>query len=311
MDVSKWINEAKNLGYAAVLQASEVLGAGFGFVKTGLGCAWLFGSTETSLLYDRDRVDEKHYFLIPDRRSDVGYSLYVMRCLPDGVPPINDLPKRRLIHLPNAHAMPTLEHILLADAREAVESESLSIHLLGDRLNEIADQIDRLDGKVFNGVLLIGGLVALINPLVGAAVATKALIPSIGLLLSRYGLQYVGDAANSHALAHRIRNAEKSVLQQFRNSKANSIVNPVLSQLDRAIETSEYQYDLVLNFNSDDLSIGNHDRDRLLKLTCQAIVNTYDDVVDNPSTCDNAKLGPEDMRFLRMLRQLASETNEQ
>ncbi|MBM3963857.1 MAG: hypothetical protein FJ308_02145 [Planctomycetes bacterium] len=310
MDISKWINDAKNFGYAAVSQASEALGAGVGFIKTSVGRAWLLGSTETSFSYDRDRFDEKHYFLIPDRRSDVGYSLHVMRCLPGGVPPINDLPKRRLFHLPNAHAMPTLEHILLVDAREAVESESPPIDSLGGRLNEIADQIDRLDGKVFNGVLLIGGLVALINPLAGAAVAMKALIPSIGLLLSKYGLQYVGDAANSRVLAQRIRNAEKDVLQQFRDSKADSIVNPVLSQLDRAIETSEYQYEPVLDFNSDNLSFGKQDRDRLLKLTCQAIVNTYDDVLDDPSTCDLAKLGPEDIRFLRMLRQLASDENE-
>lgn len=309
MDIFKWIGDAKNFGYAALSQASEALGAGVGFVKTAVGRAWLFGSTETSSSYDRDRMDEKHYFLIPDRRSDVGYSLYVMRCLPNGVPPINDLPKRRLFHLPNAHAMPTLEHILLADAREAVESESPSGDSLGVRLNQIADQIDRLDGKVFNGVLLIGGLVALINPLAGAAVAMKALIPSVGLLLSKYGLQYVGDAANARAMVQRIRTAEKDVLQQFRDSRADSIVNPVLSQLDRALETSEYQYEPILDFNSNDLAFGNQDRGRLLKLTCQAIVNTYDDVVGNRSTWGHAKLGPEDIRFLKMLRQLASDTN--
>ena len=308
MEISKWINQAKDLGFSALSQASEALGAGVGFVKTAIGQAWLFGSTETSSSYDHDRVDEKHYFLMPDRRSDAGYSLYVMRCLPDGVPPINDLPKRRLFHLPNEHAMPTVEHILLADARETVGGAQVSTESVGARLNGIADQIDRLDGKVFNGVLLIGGLVALINPLAGAAVAMKALIPSIGLLLSKYGLQYAGDAANSREMANRIKTAEKDVLRQFRDSGTQSIVNPLLSQLDRALETSEYEYEPILDFDADKIAFGELDRDRLFKLTCQAISNTYDDVVDNRSCWERAKLGPEDIRYLKMLRQLASDT---
>src|SRR5262245_5819860 len=109
MDISKWINQAKDLGFSALSQASEALGAGVGFVKAAVGQTWLYGSTESALSYDHNRVDEKHYFLVPDRRSDVGYSLYAMRCLPDGVPPINDLPKRRYFHLPNEHALPTVE----------------------------------------------------------------------------------------------------------------------------------------------------------------------------------------------------------
>jgi hypothetical protein len=205
--------------------------------------------------------------------------------------------------------MPTVEHILLADAREAVEGAPASDASLGARLNDIADQIDRLDGKLFNGVLLIGGLVALVNPLAGAAVAMKALIPSVGLLLSKYGLQYAGDAANSREMANRIRAAEKDVLQQFRHSGTESIVNPLLSQLDRALETSEYEYEPILDFDADVISFGERDRDRLFRLTCQAISNTYEDVVANRSSWELAKLGPEDVRYLKLLRQLASDAN--
>jgi len=304
MDISKWVGQAKDLGYAALSQASDAIGATGGFVKSAVGQAWLFGSTETSSSYGHDRFDEKHYFLIPDRRSDLGYSLYAMRCLPDGVPPVNDLPKRRLFHLPNAHAMPTVEQILLADAREAAGSTTVSKESFGTRLNEIADQIDRLDGKVFNGVLLIGGLVALINPLAGAAVAMKALIPSVGLLLSKYGLQYAGDAANSREIASRIRAAEKEVLKQFSDSGTDSIVNPLLSQLDRALETSEDEYDPILDFDANALSFGKRDRDRMFLLTCQAICNTYEDVLNKSFIADRTGLGTEDIRYLKMLQQI-------
>ena len=310
MDISKWISQAKDLGYSTLSQASDALGAGMGFVKATIGGAWLFGSTETSSSYDHDRVDEKHYFLVPDRRSSAGYSLYVMRCLPDGVPPINDLPKHRLFHLPSEHAMPTVEHILLSDARTSAQTIPIPADSVGTRLNHIADQIDRLDGKVFNGVLLIGGLVALINPLAGAAVAVKALIPSIGLLLSKYGLQYASDAANSRELSSRIRAAEKEVLRQFRDSGTESMVNPILRQLDRALETTEGEYEPILDFDTNTIDFGERDRERLLRLTCQAISNVYDDVVHNRSCWEQAQLGPEDIRYLKLIRELASDPDE-
>jgi len=200
--------------------------------------------------------------------------------------------------------MPTVEQILLADAREAAGSTTVSKESFGTRLNEIADQIDRLDGKVFNGVLLIGGLVALINPLAGAAVAMKALIPSVGLLLSKYGLQYAGDAANSREIASRIRAAEKEVLKQFSDSGTDSIVNPLLSQLDRALETSEDEYDPILDFDANALSFGKRDRDRMFLLTCQAICNTYEDVLNKSFIADRTGLGTEDIRYLKMLQQI-------
>ncbi|MHB8955403.1 MAG: hypothetical protein ACYC4U_20690 [Pirellulaceae bacterium] len=302
MDFAKWVNQAKDLGFSALSQASDAVGAGVGFVKSAIGPAWLFGSTETSSSYDDDRVDEKHYFLIPDRRSDAGYSLYVMRCIPEGVPPINDLPKRRLFHLPNEHALPTVEHILLADARGSVEDAPLSPCSVGSRLNHIADEIDRLDGKVFGGVLLIGGLVAVINPLAGAAVALKALLPSLGLLFTKYGLKYAGDAANARDMASRIKAAEKDVLRQFRASGTDTLVNPLLTQLDRALETSVWEYEPILDFEPETMAFGQRDRDRFFKLTCQAIANTYDDVLDDPAGWDRAKLGPEDIRYLKLLR---------
>ncbi len=305
MDISKWITQVRDLSYSALAQASGAVGAGVGFVRSMVGRVSLFGSTESSTSYEHEQLDEKHYFLIPDRRSATAYSLYVLRCLPEGVPPINDLPKRRLFHLPSAHALPTVEHILLSDAREVEEVAPASPQSVGTRLNELADHIDRLDDKVFGGVLLIGGLVALINPLAGAAVAMKALVPSIGMLLTKYGLKYVGDAANARDMAGRIKAAEKEVLQQFRGSEAEKIVNPLLAQLDRALETSIRQYEPILDFDPDTIEFGERDRRRLLKLTCQAIANTYEDALQDRSCWDSAQLGPEDIRFLQLIHQMA------
>ena len=305
MDIGKWIGQAKELGYGALSKTTDALGAGVGFVRSQIGTSWLFGSTESSRCYDSDRTDEKHYFLIPDRRSDVGYSLYSMRCLPEGVPPINDLPKHRVFHLPNQHAMPTVEHILVADARKSASNQEQSPNAIGSRLNDLADQIDKLDGKVFGGVLLIGGLVALINPVAGAVVAAKALIPSMGILLSKYGLKYAGDTANERDLSSRIKKAEKDVLRQFRGAETESIVNPLLAQLDRALETTEGDYDPIMEFDADAITFGERDRRRFMTLTCQAISNTYKNAIDDRAAWEKARLGPEDIRYLKLLRDIS------
>lgn len=308
MSLSKWIGQAKDLSFSALSMASDAVGAGAGYVQETIGAAWIFGSTETSEAYEGEQlVDEKHYFLMPDRRSEAQYSLYVMRCLPEGVPPINDLPKKRMIHLPSEHALPTLEHLLVHEARESAVDDGTDSGSIGARLSDIADQIDRLDGKVFNGVLLIGGLVALVNPAAGVAVAAKALLPSIGLLLSKYGLQYAGDAANASELTKKVRSAEKQVMHQFRNAGADSLVNPLLAQLDRGLETNESEYEPMLHFDSEEIQFSEEDGKRLLKLTCQAITNAYRATVADPSQYAAASLGPEDIRFLKILGALANE----
>lgn len=307
MDLTTWITQAKDLSVAALTKTSGAVGAGVGFVQTQINKYGFFGSTETSTSYETETVDEKHYFLIPNHGQELGYSLYTMRCLPDGVPPINNLTKRRIFHLPNEHALPTLEHMLLCDAREIVQAQPATPLTIGKRLNELADQIDQLDGKVFNGVLLIGGLVALANPVAGAVLTMKALVPSVGLLISKFGLRYVGDSANSLDLASRIRAAEKDVLKQFRQAGAESVVNPLLNQLDLALRTTEAQYNPSLQGTLETMDFGMLDRHRMLKLTCQAITNTYQEILNTPDLWADAHLAPEDIRYLKSIAERARE----
>ncbi len=304
MDVTKLLKQATGMGWAGLTKASEALGAGFGFIRQSLGATWLFASTETSSAYD-EQLDEKHYFLVPYRLSEVGYSLYSMRCLPEGVPPINDLPKRRIFHLPSEHAKATVEHLLLEQAREAIPDADVDSTTLGNRLIGLADQIDQLDDKVFGGVLLIGGLVALVNPVAGAAVAAKALIPSFGMLLSKYGLKYAGESANDKKMEKQVRAAEKEVLRQFRGSDTSSLVSPLLGQLDHALNTTEFEYDPLLDGELNDAAFGEYDQQRFSQLTCRAVANVYEDVLKDKKKWQPAQLGPEDVRWLKLLRERA------
>jgi len=306
MQITDWLKQATDLGWSAFTQATKTIGAGYGFVRESVGGLWLFGSTESSDSYDDQHVDEKHYFLIPFRASEMDCTLYSMRCLPTGVPPVNDLPKRRIFHLPSEHAGQAVEQLLKQQARDSLETAPADEKAVGSRLIGLADQVDRLDDKVFNGVLLIGGLVALINPLVGAGIAAKALLPSLGILLSKFGLKYAGESLNSWTLEKKIRSAEKDVLQQFRGADTESLINPLLVQLDRALETSEMQFDPLLDVDFEQADYGQRDQRRMIQLSCRAITNVYQDILADSSKWEAAQLGPEDIRWLELMQTMAS-----
>ncbi len=174
MDVRKWVQQTAEYGYNSIAGGLGIAGAGVGYVSELVGNLRLFGSTATSK--KEQKFDERHYFLVPDKRSEDGYSLVVTRCLPEGVPPINDLPKRRVLHLPHLEAEAMLRTLLIRQAQADELNKPAQGKSMGDRARELADYIDALDDRVFGGVLLIGGLVAIFNPIAGAAIAAKSLI---------------------------------------------------------------------------------------------------------------------------------------
>ena len=301
MEFDKWIRQAKGLSSAALSAATETLGAGAGYVRSAVdGGLSLFGSTESSDSYSDELVDEKHYFLVPDRRTDQGFSLYVMRCLPDDVPPINDLPKHRVLHLSSPHAEARLKHMVLAEARRAAEDEGPTPGALSGRLDDLVDQIDHIDDRVFHGVLLIGGLVALVNPVAGAAVALKALMPSLGLLVSRHGMEAASEALSERELAARVKQSEREVLAQFRGAETVRLVNPILESLAERLRDDRDDVALSLEFEVQHMSV--LDQERLRVLTCQALSNTYADVLDKDKHWKAAGLDEEAVIALRRLR---------
>ncbi|MFK7820646.1 MAG: hypothetical protein AB8G99_18140 [Planctomycetaceae bacterium] len=305
MNFGELLNKAKDKSLSAFSHAAKVtqvatdaVSSGFGYAKEKIGGTWLFGSTEESNSFV-EQFDEKHYFLVPYHLSECQYTLYSLRCLPKRVPPINDLPKRRLFHLPNENAKATVEHLLAMQARQQVETTQIKADAFGTKLVDLANEIDRIDSKMFNGVLLIGGLVVLANPVTAAVLTAQAMIPSVGLLLSRYGLKYVGESSNNRAVQKEIAKAESNVLKEFRAASTKSLQNPMLAQLDRALSTDVFEYDPMLDTKFDELT--ETEANRYRDLTRKVIVNTYGDLIDDKRSWAKADLGPEDIRWLKML----------
>lgn len=171
-------------------KATEEISSGYGLIMEKVNGLPIFMSVENSNSYADIQYDEKHYFVIPFELSEYKFALHTMRCLPNGVPSINNLPKRRIFHFPNKHSETMLKQYMQQSAAEIVkENHSVSVNTL----ESLANDIDALDKKLTYGMLLIGGIAAITNPVLGAGIAAKALLPGVTDIVNKYGLRPTGE----------------------------------------------------------------------------------------------------------------------
>ena len=258
----------------------------------------VFVSFERSKPVAGVEFDEKHYFVIPYRLSDVGVALHTMRCLPDGVPEINDLPKRRVFHFANEHAEILIRKILLQQSREIVESQGADKQ---HTLESLANDIDALDKKLTYGMLVVGGLATLVNPALGLGIAAKAVLPGVATLFSKYGLRPAGEKLGRSQIQKEIKEAEQRVLSEFESATTLQLINPILVELELALNTDESVHDPLMDFDMSNLDINELDGDKWRKLTERAIYHVYKECLGDSAKHKEASLGPEDIRWLNIM----------
>ena len=173
--------------------------------------------------------------------------------------------------------MPTVHAILKADARD-MASRDPQENPISTKLDEIVDAIDKIDEKAFHGVLLVGGLVALVNPVAGAVVAAKAIVPSVGVFVSKFGLKLASGTVSTIDLSNRVKAAEKEVLKQFQGASTIDVINPVLLEFDAAVCRGQ-KIELPLKFDAGNTELASEDTERFLSLTYTAICNSYADMI--------------------------------
>lgn len=287
-----------------VLQEQERTGAdqGLGYVRRTVGDLTLIRSQQYST---HSGYDEKHYFVVPFRRSKTGYVVHSMRCLPHGFSVINDLPKRRIFHFPNEAAVSAVERMLRRNARlQAATRVHSDRSSLGGRLTGLADTIDRIDRKLTRGALIVAGLVAVAHPIIGAALMLKALVPSAGVVTARLGLQQVGDRLKARRLRKEIAAAQERVLQQFKRASTLHVENALLGELDRVLDRLVAPPAPACAYPESGAGFAQADRARLLGLTAEAITDTYTDAFKKTETATALKLTPSHLAWLRAVRAL-------
>jgi len=271
--------------------------SGMKMVKEVVNGLPVFVSFERSSEY-KIEYDEKHYFVIPYQLSDTGFSLHTMRFLPTSVPEINDLPKRRIFHFPNQHYEATLREHMMSSAKEMVAERTLG---KVSALESLANDIDALGNKLTYGMLVVGGVAAIFNPIVGAGIAAKAVLPGVTGLLTKYGLRPAGEKLTRSQLEKQVKEAEKKVSTEFSESCTIKVINPILQELELALRTTESEHDPLIDPNLSEGSIPNLEGEHWRELTVRAICHVYKEVYSDRTLHQQANLGPEDIRWLKTL----------
>jgi len=254
----------------------------------------LLSSIETTAPSESVQFDDKHYFLVPYSLEDCGFIIHSLRALPDGIPPVNDLQKRRIFHLPTLEHQKLLLNLVTDQTEEIVRSSDQS--RTGDSLFSIADAIDKYDNKITNGLILVGGIVAIANPVTGVAIAAHALIPGVGAFLTKAGLKWTGEKLNRVELEQKIEKAKTKVLSQFSEAKTFCISNPLLRELEVALSTTKEEHDpMKFNVHSATFQFGNTEEN--IALSAKAILDVYKDARTSKKLQKRLGVGPEDLQW--------------
>ena len=293
--LTEWANKFK--AASSDMTAIQTLKDGIHVITDRIGTLPIFVSLEQSDQFDSQALfDEKHYFVVPFVQSETGFVLHTTRCLPEGVPELNDLPKRRIFHLPNEHYEASLREHMLRVLRE----NSTNNHEVSS-IEKLADAIDEFDKKLTYGMLIIGGIAVMFNPLIGAGIAAKAVLPSVGGLLNKFTLRPIGEKLSQRQLKKQIENTQNQVLSQFSHADTLKVTNPILRELELALRTTETQHDPLTDPNFANADIPQLNSTRWRQLTELAILHIYDDIYQNEALHQAAQLGPEDIRWLTVL----------
>lgn len=287
-------------------RTQRALEGGASFVRSSWGKLPFVSSVEAAPQHDRVERDETHYFLVPTPFATEGYALHCARRIPEGFATANDLPRLRVFHLPGPGADRVLESLVIqATQQKRSPSEDDSESSVVARLEWVADEIDRQSTKVTGGLLLIGGVVALANPLIGAGIAAKALLPSIGSILSRGALKTASRKILRWQDDRREKQRTREAEREIQSIPVVSIVNPLLATLERALLTDRAEFDPILEADFDDVAVEGWNQAEVLRLSARSIVDVYDASETDEPIAPGRRLGAEDKEWIEVLRSFA------
>ena len=236
------LNSIKNNLSEVLNKAGAVTEDGATYFKGLLGDLNLFSSSE-ALIADNQLYDETHYLLVPDRDTEAGFSLYTKRVLPEGYGSDNELSKKRVFQLPNDKSLEKLELLLQQQISERNLAGLDTQSSIADRLDVIAEEIDKQSNKITNGLLIIGGIVAVANPILGVGIAVKALLPSLTSKLTTGGLDHFSGFLKKNKQASAEKDANKLAKKEIKKLAPEVSINPALTLLYTSLHTSDPDHD--------------------------------------------------------------------
>lgn len=207
--------------------------SGVAFLKSSVGSLPFLAGTSADTTAGNPERDETHYFLVPDPSEAGGFTLAERRRLPEGAGAVNSFPKMRIFHVHDPAAVLVLEERLAGK----ISAEKLRpAGLEGDlavRLETLGEEIDRQSHWVTGGLILVGGVVCVANPVLGIGIAAHALLPEIGAKLAKFGFGAAADTVKRVSNSWRLSSAKKEADSEVKRMKPELVVDPVLVFLNR------------------------------------------------------------------------------
>jgi hypothetical protein len=249
--------------------ATSIGQAGIQCVQGLLGGIPLISSI-SALSSDYADRDETHYLLIPIPDGTDPYTVFTKRVIPEGLGITNSLPKARIFHIPDESGKDLLERALISQALTDAENRGSSD--MADRLDIFADEIDREAAKISGGLILIGGAVAFINPILGIGIAANGLLPSVGAKASKFGIGYVTDKLRKWNQSTTQGRIVKEAQQELKRLKPELYLNPLLQSVDALVTNPNTRFDPFLTDRNWIAEFPSH---RYFKVTLDGIAQTY------------------------------------
>lgn len=240
-------------------------------------CGWqgmgLFRALSALSVPDLEK-DETHYLLIPRPVASgegVEFTLFSKRVIPEGYGANNSLPKERVFHLSDESVEDRLRSQLTESliAREGESGGGDPLDLAG-RLEALAEEVDKETDKVSGGMLIVGGLTTLINPVAGIGMMASGVLPKIGGKLVRSGASLAGDQLRDWSQ----KRMEKKVSSEVERLKPLIFINPILQRLEAVLTNPTEQDDPLLEKLDWGEGFLYH---RYLQVTAEGLGEVYED----------------------------------
>lgn len=223
--------------------AGRLLDSGIKFFRTHIGSIPLF--TSGTVFEGGDR-DETHYLLVPTLQEEENYTLYRIPSLPNGVGPVNDLPKAQVFHLPASGSEEMLIGLLTKELKGAHLETIDSSSPLADRLQMIADEIDQQSESVSGGLIMIGSAIVMANPLLGIGIAAGSLIPSLGSKLTTHGIEQAFGWLKGRREKTAESEAETVARREVKKLKTETRQHRLLSLLGKTLHDQTGEFDPMI-----------------------------------------------------------------
>ena len=187
--------------------------------------------------------DETHYVLVPLLGERHDYAIYSKRILPEGIGPTNSLPKARIFHLPDESGRVIMEQQLITDLVQDRAGDDVSESEFADTLESLAEQIDKETNRISGGLVLMGGVICLVNPLLGVGIAAKALLPSVGTKVAKAGAGYVGGKLRKWNKSSAFSKLQKESTKEVKKLQPVIFTNPIIRSLEAIARDPGTEFD--------------------------------------------------------------------